>query len=82
MTEPELGAMWLQAKDCQQPPETRKILGSIMESGVLLLTALKPIKRQGWWKGKFALFQMLAAKGSGRGWEGPMKSYPKADSPH
>ena len=62
MTEPELGAMWLQAKDCQQPPETRKILGSIMESGVLLLTALKPLKRQGWWKGKFALFWMPATE--------------------
>ena len=27
------------------------------KNGVWLLAALKPTKRQGWWKGKFALFQ-------------------------
>ena len=27
--------------------------------GVWLLTAQKPVNRPGWWKGKFALFQML-----------------------
>ena len=33
--------------------------------GVWLLTTQKPIKRPGWWKGKFALFQMLATGGGG-----------------
>ena len=37
----------------------------ITKSGVQLLTAQKPIKRQGWWKGKFALFWMLATGGGG-----------------
>ena len=36
-----------------------------MESGVQLLAAQKPIKRQNWWKRKFALFWMLAAGGGG-----------------
>ena len=36
---------------------------SITESGVWLLAAQKPIKRQSWWKGKFALFWMLATGG-------------------
>ena len=27
------------------------------KNGVWLLAALKPTKRRGWWKGKFALFQ-------------------------
>ena len=41
--------------------------GSVTESGVQLLTAQKPIKWQGWWKGKFALFQRLATwAGEGR----------------
>ena len=31
--------------------------------GVRLLTAQKPVNRPGWWKGKFALFQMLATWG-------------------
>ena len=38
---------------------------------VRLLTAQKPIKRPDWWKGKFALFQMLATKAGGclsKGW--------------
>ena len=29
---------------------------SVTKSGVELLVAQKPIKRQGWWRGKFALF--------------------------
>ena len=33
--------------------------------GVWLPTTQKPIKRPGWWKGKFALFQMLATGGGG-----------------
>ena len=33
--------------------------------GVRLLTAQKPVNRPGWWKGKFALFQMLATVGEG-----------------
>ena len=49
--------------------------GCVIESGVQLLAALKPIKRQGWWKGKFALFWRLAAGGRG------VDSCPKADSP-
>ena len=28
--------------------------------GIWLLVAQRPINRTGWWKGKFALFQMLA----------------------
>ena len=36
------------------------------KSGIRLLTAQKPINRPGWWEGKFALFQMLAAGGEGR----------------
>ena len=31
-------------------------------SGVRLISTQKPIKRPGWWKGKFALFWMLATK--------------------
>ena len=45
-------------------------------SGVRLLAAQKPIKRPGWWRGKFALFWMLAT-GAGR----MGNSCPKADSP-
>ena len=37
----------------------------VTESGVRPLTVQKPIKRQGWWKGKFALFQMPATRGRG-----------------
>ena len=37
-----------------------------MCGGVWLSAAQKPISRPGWWKGKFALFQMLATEG--RGW--------------
>lgn len=33
--------------------------------GVWLLAAQKPITRPGWWKGNFALFQMLATGGGG-----------------
>ena len=36
--------------------------------GVLLLAAQKPINRPGWWKEKFALFQMLATEAGG-GWQ-------------
>ena len=40
---------------------------SVTESGVWLLAAQKPIlKRQGWWKGEFALFQRPATWGEGR----------------
>ena len=35
--------------------------------GVWLLAAQKPISRPGWWKGKFALFQIPAT--AGRGWQ-------------
>ena len=40
--------------------------GSVTKSGVQLLATQKPIKRPGWWKGKFALFWMLATMGEGR----------------
>ena len=36
--------------------------------GVWRLPAQKPINRPGWWKGKFALFQMLTTGGAG-GWQ-------------
>ena len=35
----------------------------VTESGVRLLTTQKPVKRPGWWNGKFALFWMPAAVG-------------------
>ena len=37
-----------------------------IKSGIQLLTTLKPMKRQGCWKRKFALFQRLPAKGEPR----------------
>ena len=36
---------------------------SIIESGIRLPSAQKPLKRQGCWKGKFALFWMLVTWG-------------------
>ena len=36
------------------------LFNPLTESWVWLLTPQKPIKRQGWWKGKFALFWMQA----------------------
>ena len=36
---------------------------TVTESGARLLASLKPIKRQGWWKGKFVLFWRLATMG-------------------
>ena len=45
-----------------------------IESRVLLLAALKPIRRPGWWKGKFASFQMPAT------WGEQADSCQKADS--
>ena len=39
---------------------------NVTESRVWLLTAQNPMKRLDWWKGKFALFWMLAAKSKGR----------------
>ena len=44
-----------------------------------LTAALIPIKRQGWWKGKFALFWKLETW-SVRGWGGWEGSCSKADS--
>ena len=56
-----------------------KMNGSVTESGVQMLTALKPIlERQGWWKGKFALFWQLATWVGG---EGSVDLCPKADFP-
>ena len=50
----------------------------VIESGVRLLAAPKPVKRQGWWKGKFALLRRLAAKAGGRG---ELLSKGRLDSP-
>ena len=46
--------------------ELRVPVGHVTESGVRLLAAQKPIKKQGWWKGKFALF-WIPATGGGEG---------------
>ena len=46
--------------------------------GARLLTAPEPINRLGWWKGKYALFQMLATEG---GACRVVDICPKADSP-
>ena len=48
----------------------------MLQKGIQLLAALKPIKRQSWWKGKFALFQMLTTE-RGRG----VHSFPKPGIP-
>ena len=47
--------------------------GHVSESGVWLLTTQKSIlERQGWWKGKFALFQRPATRvGAGADWSPP-----------
>ena len=45
-------------------------------SGVWLLATEKPMKRPGWWEGKFAAFWMLAT-----GWGSRKDSYPKTNSP-
>ena len=37
----------------------------VTKSGIRLLATQKPIKRQGWWKGKFALFWMPATSREG-----------------
>ena len=49
----------------------------VTESGVQLLAAQKPLKRQGWWKG---VCFILDAGNCGGG-EGRVDSCPKADSP-
>ena len=43
------------------------MLPKAMCGRVRLLASPKPINRPGWWKGKFALFQMPAT--GGRGWQ-------------
>ena len=52
---------------------------TVTECGVWLLAAQKPIKRQGWWKGKFALFWRPTTGGVDGGWR--VDSSPKAASP-
>ena len=37
----------------------------LLKVGIQLLAILKPIKRLGWWKGKFALFRRPATCGEG-----------------
>ena len=54
------------------------VINIVTESGVRLLAAQKPLKRSGWWKGKFALFQTLATEGVG-GWRAD--TCPKANPP-
>ena len=46
---------------------------SVTESGIQLPATPNPIKRQGWWKGKFALFWMQATRGR-------VDSCPKSDT--
>ena len=65
-------------------PDTARTLQShfrcqktVTRIGGCLLAALKSIKRQGWWKGKFALFQRLAKERLVG--EPP---FPKGDSPY
>ena len=48
---------------------------AVTKSGVQQLGSLKPIKRQGWWKGKFALFRRPMGRGGGK------DCWPKADFP-
>ena len=48
----------------------------VTESGVRLLPAQKPIKRQGWWKGKFALFPRPATGGWAGGGGGDVCARP------
>ena len=50
----------------------------LLKVGVWLLTAQKPMKRQVWWKEKFALFWMLASRSKG---DRRVDSCPKANSP-
>ena len=47
--------------------------------GAQVLATQKPVSRPGWWKGKFALFQMLAT-GVGEGWQTSVQKV--GDSPH
>ena len=49
----------------------------VTESGIWLLIAQKPIKRPSWWKGKFALFWMLATRKYGWGQVRREKSFSK-----
>ena len=52
------------------------VAAGVIKSGVRLLTAQKPIlERQGWWKGKVALFWRPATGGE------RVDSCPKADAP-
>lgn len=51
------------------------VCNTVTESGDQMLASWKPIKRQGWWKGKFALFWMPVTDGAGgllsKGWLPP-----------
>ena len=40
--------------------KTSNLADTVIKCGAQLLSAQKPMKRQGWWKGKLALFWMLA----------------------
>ena len=41
----------------------------LLKVGIQLLAILKPVKRLGWWKAKFALFRRQATCGGGGGRE-------------
>ena len=52
---------------------------AVTENGVWLLAGQKPLKRPGWWKGKFTLFWILATQRGSGGWA---DICPKANSTH
>ena len=53
---------------------------TVTESGVWLLAAQKPIKRQGWWKGQFALFWRPAGQLGGAGRTPVQRPTPPTDN--
>ena len=52
-----LDHLWASTASMPLRPEPQVTL---LKAGVWLLATQKPMKRQGWWKAKFALFWMLA----------------------
>ena len=70
-------AKWVEAQDSEKSVSEK--LQTVTERYVCrvrLLTTQKPVNRPGWWKGKFALFQMPATGGEGgrhlsKGWLSP-----------
>ena len=66
--------VFLQTSDREH--EGRRSIVTEGMHGVQLLTAQKPVKRPGWWKGMFALFQVPATGGEGS------RHLPKGRLPH